>query len=278
MSAEEYKTKGNQAFSAKEYEKAIEFFSKAIDVDPSNHVLYSNRSASYSSLKQYDKALEDANKTVELKSDWAKGYSRKGAALHGLGKLKEARETYEEGLKVDPNNAQLKKALEEIERADSSQFKIFGDDALVRIAMNPKLRSYLDQPDFVEKIKAIQADPNQLQLHMQDNRVKEALMFLLTGAMNFPQEPQEPKETEKPTVPEPKTRDIPEPEPEPTEKSEDDLKKEEAIKEKNLGNEAYKKREFEKALQHYDKAWELDSTNASILTNKAGELSFTFII
>ncbi|CAG8514742.1 5470_t:CDS:2 [Dentiscutata erythropus] len=56
-----------------------------------------------------------------------------------------------------------------------------------------------------------------------------------------------------------------------TERSEEELKKE-AIKEKDLGNEAYKKREFEKALQHYNKAWELDPTNASILTNKAAVL------
>ncbi|CAG8842908.1 1264_t:CDS:2, partial [Racocetra persica] len=136
----EYKTLGNQAFSAKEYKKAIECFSKAIELDPSNHVLYSNRSASYSSLKEYNKALEDANKTVELKNDWAKGYSRKGAALHGLGKIQEARETYQEGLKIDPNNAQLKKSLEDLERVENPQFKIFSDDALVKIAMNPKLR------------------------------------------------------------------------------------------------------------------------------------------
>jgi len=115
MSAEEFKSQGNKSFAAKDYDKAIELFTKAIDLDPSNHVLYSNRSASYASLKKYDKALEDANKTVELKKDWAKGYSRKGAALHGLGKLEEARETYQEGLRYEPNNAQLKKALEEVE-------------------------------------------------------------------------------------------------------------------------------------------------------------------
>ncbi len=73
------------------------------------------------------------------------------------------------------------------------------------------------------------------------------------------------KEEKKPE-PEPQARD-----PEPTEKSEEELKKEAAIKEKELGNAAYKKREFEEALKHYDKAWELDNTNASILTNKAGQ-------
>jgi len=40
--------------------------------------------------------------------------------------------------------------------------KIFPDDIMVKIALSPQLRPYLDQPDFVEKIKAIQTDPKQL--------------------------------------------------------------------------------------------------------------------
>jgi stress-induced-phosphoprotein 1 len=62
-------------------------FSQAIELDPSNHVLYSNRSGAYASLKSYEKALEDANKTTEIKPDWAKGWGRKGTALHGTGDL-----------------------------------------------------------------------------------------------------------------------------------------------------------------------------------------------
>lgn len=47
--------------------------------------------------------------------------------------------------------------------------------------------------------------------------------------------------------------------------------KQQALAEKELGNAAYKKRQFEEALQHYDKAWELDNTNMTVLTNKAGK-------
>ncbi|KAI6200025.1 Stress-induced-phosphoprotein 1 [Aphelenchoides besseyi] len=43
----------------------------------------------------------------------------------------------------------------------------------------------------------------------------------------------------------------------------------EAIAEKNLGNEAYKKRDFATAHQHYDKAIELDATNITFYNNKA---------
>ena len=40
---------------------------------------------------------------------WAKGYSRKGAALHGLEDYDGAIAAYEEGLKLEPGNAQCKK-------------------------------------------------------------------------------------------------------------------------------------------------------------------------
>ena len=64
--------KGNAAFSAGRFPEAAEHFSAAIALDPSNHVLFSNRSAAHASMGQYSQALEDARKTVELKGDWPK--------------------------------------------------------------------------------------------------------------------------------------------------------------------------------------------------------------
>lgn len=62
-------------------------FTQAIEIEPENHVLYSNRSGAYASKKDFEMALEDANKTTTIKPDWAKGWGRKGAALHGTGDL-----------------------------------------------------------------------------------------------------------------------------------------------------------------------------------------------
>ena len=44
-----------------------------------------------------------------------------------------------------------------------------------------------------------------------------------------------------------------------------------AQEEKTKGNEAYKKKDFEAAIEHYDKAIELDPTNITFYTNKAGK-------
>jgi tetratricopeptide (TPR) repeat protein len=69
------------------------------------------------SLKEWESALADAQKCVELKPDWAKGYSRLGGALFGQGKHQEAVGAYKKGLDVDPDNAMLKKGLEDAQQA-----------------------------------------------------------------------------------------------------------------------------------------------------------------
>ncbi|CBI14843.3 unnamed protein product, partial [Vitis vinifera] len=61
--AEEAKAKGNAAFSSGDFSAAVRHFSDAIALAPTNHVLYSNRSAAYASLQQYSEALADAKKT-----------------------------------------------------------------------------------------------------------------------------------------------------------------------------------------------------------------------
>jgi len=72
---------GNAAIEKKHYKAAVHNYSVAIDMDPSDGVYYSNRSAAYRRLKNYELALEDAEKCCELKPDWAKGFARKGFAL-----------------------------------------------------------------------------------------------------------------------------------------------------------------------------------------------------
>lgn len=98
-------------------------FTEAIEIDPKNHILYSNRSAAYASKKDYQNALADAEQVTTIKPDWAKGWGRKGAALHGTGDLVGATDAYEEGLRLDPENAANKSGLASVKRAVEAEMR-----------------------------------------------------------------------------------------------------------------------------------------------------------
>jgi len=98
------KEAGNEQFKLKNFSKAIELYSEAIDETPTDHTLFGNRSASYHNLKKYSEALVDSEKCIQIKPDWGKGWQRKAMALHGLNKLEDSLEAYEKGQELDPTN------------------------------------------------------------------------------------------------------------------------------------------------------------------------------
>lgn len=59
--ADALKADGNKAFAAKDYDRAIDLFSKALDLDQSNFVVWSNRSAAKAGKRDWDGALADAD-------------------------------------------------------------------------------------------------------------------------------------------------------------------------------------------------------------------------
>lgn len=111
-----YKNLGNVSFGEKKYEDAIEYYDSAVEWTPENHILYSNRSAAHFELGKYEEAVQDAEKCLFLNSNFAKGYSRKGNALFCLNELKEAREAFIKGLKIEPENEPLKNGLENCDK------------------------------------------------------------------------------------------------------------------------------------------------------------------
>jgi stress-induced-phosphoprotein 1 len=96
-SAADFKAKGNAALQAGDFDDAIDAYTEAIELDATNHVFYSNRSAAYLSNDNGEAALADAELCIQTKGDWAKGFNRKGAALHHLGRLEDAIAAFEEG-------------------------------------------------------------------------------------------------------------------------------------------------------------------------------------
>ena len=157
---------------------------QAIELDASNHVYFSNRSAAYLSSGDAESALADADECIKLNPKFAKGYSRKGAALHALNKFNEAIDAYEEGLKIEPGNQGLQSGLQSVQDAQLGgsfgMSQIFGDNALSKLAGHPQFSKYLADESFMNAFRMVQKDPNALGTAMQtDKRIMEVLGFLL---------------------------------------------------------------------------------------------------
>jgi stress-induced-phosphoprotein 1 len=69
--------------------------------------VYSNRAACYTKLGAMPEGLKDAEKCLELDPNFTKGYTRKGAIQFFMKEYDKAMETYQAGLKLDPNNQEL---------------------------------------------------------------------------------------------------------------------------------------------------------------------------
>lgn len=109
--ADEYKEEGNKAFAAKDFDKAIECYTSAIQADPKNHVFYSNRSASYAAKEQWDKAISDAKQCIKTDPAFIKGYYRLATAQISKHDYDGATTTIKQGLNVEPGNKQLERQM-----------------------------------------------------------------------------------------------------------------------------------------------------------------------
>ncbi|XP_022965714.1 ankyrin-1-like isoform X2 [Cucurbita maxima] len=111
--AAEAKSRGDDAFNTKDFHTAVDAYTQAIDLDPTDGTLFSNRSLCWIRLGQAEHALADAKACRALKPDWPKACYREGAALRLLQRFEEAANSFYEGVQLDPNNMALVDAFRE---------------------------------------------------------------------------------------------------------------------------------------------------------------------
>uniref|UniRef100_A0A8C7MU62 Stress-induced-phosphoprotein 1 n=1 Tax=Oncorhynchus kisutch TaxID=8019 RepID=A0A8C7MU62_ONCKI len=258
------KDQGNKALSAGKIDEAIRCYTEALALDPSNHVLFSNRSAAHAKNGNYESALEDACQTIKIKPDWGKGYSRKAAAQEFLGRFEDAKATYQEGFRQEPTNQQLKEGLQNIEArlAEKKMMNPFAmPNMFAKLESDSRTHALMKDPEYRALLERLRDKPSELGSKLQDPRVMTTLSVLLgldLAGMDeddepTPPPPPKPKQTQPPP---PKEEDLPE-------------NKRQALKEKDLGNEAYKKKDFATALKHYEEALTHDPTNMTYISNQA---------
>ncbi|OOG01106.1 hypothetical protein ASPCADRAFT_393086 [Aspergillus carbonarius ITEM 5010] len=112
--SDKLKSEGNGAMARKDYPTAIDLYTKALAIAPSNPIYLSNRAAAYSAAGQHEKAAEDAELATTVDPKYSKAWSRLGLARFDLADYHGAKEAYEKGIEAEGNGGSdaMKRGLE----------------------------------------------------------------------------------------------------------------------------------------------------------------------
>ncbi|KIM55987.1 hypothetical protein SCLCIDRAFT_270096 [Scleroderma citrinum Foug A] len=105
--ADQIKEEGNAAFKTKQYNDAIELYTKAIDMKPMEPSYLTNRAAAYMALKRFRLALSDCQHAAALQSEdpSSKTLTRLARCQLALGESKLAAATLQTTLSLEPSNS-----------------------------------------------------------------------------------------------------------------------------------------------------------------------------
>lgn len=101
--SEKQKEDGNAFVKNNNYEKALDCYTRAINLNPPNPLLYCNRSLVYLKYNNYQKAIEDCSKAIFLKTDYVKAYQRRGKAYLELKDYSKALKDFVKIVETEPS-------------------------------------------------------------------------------------------------------------------------------------------------------------------------------
>lgn len=111
-----YNTRGLEAFNKKDYRKAFDDVSLAIQADPKNPVPYINRCAiQLYAWKQYNEAISDCSKAIGLSTRSSSAYNHRGYAYEMINNRTEAIADYRKALDLDPQNQSARTNLNRLQ-------------------------------------------------------------------------------------------------------------------------------------------------------------------
>ncbi|KAJ8432651.1 hypothetical protein Cgig2_011817 [Carnegiea gigantea] len=124
--SQEAKMQAMEAISEGKLEKAIEYLTQAIILNPTSAIMYATRATVYIKMKKPNAAIRDANAALEINPDSAKGYKTRGMARALLGHWEEAAKDLHVASKIDFDeeiNAVLKKVKPNAHRIEEHRRK-----------------------------------------------------------------------------------------------------------------------------------------------------------
>jgi len=101
--AEAWCNKGSTLNALKHYEEALTHFDKAIELSPGYAEAWCNKGSTLNALKHYEEALTHFDKAIERAPNNAEAWCNKGASLTHLSRLNEALSHFDKAIEIEPD-------------------------------------------------------------------------------------------------------------------------------------------------------------------------------
>ena len=116
MNWEKLKEKGNAEFKKQNYAEAIRYYDEAIDINPKEPTLYSNKGLCEKNLKKYLSSIESYKKALELNPLNTKNLFKLYAVYILVGNYQEALSLVNQCCELEPQNTMFKTGKDEVEK------------------------------------------------------------------------------------------------------------------------------------------------------------------
>jgi tetratricopeptide (TPR) repeat protein len=109
--AERLYSLGLAQVSRDDYARAVPYFEKAVETDPTYAEAWYQAGYSYGALEKHTDALKASKQAAKLRPEWAAAHVNIGASSYALGQYKEAVDAYRQAIRLEDGSAETQYSL-----------------------------------------------------------------------------------------------------------------------------------------------------------------------
>ena len=160
--------------------RAIDLYTKVINIDNLNADAYNNRGVLYKQLGHMEEALKDYNKAIELNSNDADVFNNRGVLYKQVGRIEEALKDYNKAIELNSNDAGIYNNRGSLYAALGNQEKAL-EDYNKAIELNPTADgTYNNRADLWLKSQQYEKALNDI-LYAIRLKSSEAIYYITKG-------------------------------------------------------------------------------------------------
>lgn len=178
--------KGNQFFKDNMFNEAIQCYTKAIEMEPYNHVYPANRAMALMKQEKYAAAELDCSLSLSLDPKYVKAIHRRATCRRKLKKFEEAKKDLEALLKLEPNNKLAQTEMNQVLQLIDTRQLVFPVNKKEQDKSKKELKRILIEEindDSAERA-VVEKQQEEIKQRMQFNSADEKLFDVTKKSMS----------------------------------------------------------------------------------------------